>query len=125
MATHTASIAIVKANGELEQIRAQIALRNREAMFRSVFENAGIGMTVVSMDQQFMKSNPAFARMLGYTEEELLGRSIADVSYPATEVADNLRLYRSLVGGRDRALPARTSATCAKDRGHRVGAGRP
>ena len=98
MATHTASIAIVKANGEQEQIRAQIALRNREAMFRSVFENAGIGMTVVSMDQQFMKSNPAFARMLGYTEEELLGRSIADVSYP-DEVADNLRLYRSLVAG--------------------------
>ena len=91
MATHTAAIAITNARAEQERIRAQAAMRNRESMFRSVFENAAIGMTLANMDQKLMRSNCAFASMLGYTQGELNGRVVTDVSHPA-DLEQRLRL---------------------------------
>ena len=97
-ATQTAAIAIQKAKGDQERTRVQTDLRNRVSMFRSVFESAAIGITMVTMDQQFMNANPAFAKMLGYTQKELLGRRIGDLSDTA-DAEENLQLYRALAAG--------------------------
>ena len=114
MATHTASIAIVKAKGEQAQIRAQIALRNREAMFQSVFENAGIGMTMVSSDQQLTKTNPAFARMLGYTEEELSRAQDRRGVLIRTMSPKNLQPVPLACRGRDQTFPGRQALPDAR-----------
>jgi diguanylate cyclase (GGDEF)-like protein/PAS domain S-box-containing protein len=95
MAVHTAAIAIAKDRAERERVRAQAALRSRELMFRMVFENAAIGMTLSNTDQKLVRSNRAFATMLGYTDTELRGRKVADVLHP-DDRAERLRLYRSL-----------------------------
>jgi diguanylate cyclase (GGDEF)-like protein/PAS domain S-box-containing protein len=95
MATHTAAIAIAKDRAERERVRAQAVLRNRESMFRLVFENAAIGMTLANTEQKLMRSNRAFASMLGYTDAELRGRKVADVLHP-DDSAERLRLYQSL-----------------------------
>jgi diguanylate cyclase (GGDEF)-like protein/PAS domain S-box-containing protein len=95
MATHTAAIAIAKHKAEQERVRAQAALRNRESMFRLVFENTAIGMTLANTEQKLMRSNRAFAKMLGYTDEELRGRKVADVLHP-DDRAERLLLYQSL-----------------------------
>jgi diguanylate cyclase (GGDEF)-like protein/PAS domain S-box-containing protein len=95
MATQTAAIAICKDRAERERVRAQATLRNRELMFRLVFENAAIGMTLANADQKLMRSNRAFATMLGYTDEELRGRKVADVLHP-DDRAERQLLYQSL-----------------------------
>jgi diguanylate cyclase (GGDEF)-like protein/PAS domain S-box-containing protein len=95
MATHTAAIAITKDTAERERVRAQATLSNRDLMFRLVFENAAIGMTLANTDQKLMRSNRAFATMLGYTDAELRGRRVADVLHP-DDRAERLRLYQSL-----------------------------
>jgi diguanylate cyclase (GGDEF)-like protein/PAS domain S-box-containing protein len=95
MATHTAAIAIAKDRAQRERVRAQVALRNRELMFRLVFENAAIGMTLANTEQKLMRSNRAFATMLGYTDAELRGRKVTDVVHP-DDRAERLRLYQSL-----------------------------
>lgn len=95
MATHTAAIAIAKDRAQRERVRAQAALRNRELMFRLVFENAAIGMTLANTEQKLMRSNRAFATMLGYTDAELRGRKVTDVVHP-DDRAERLRLYQSL-----------------------------
>jgi diguanylate cyclase (GGDEF)-like protein/PAS domain S-box-containing protein len=95
MATHTAAIAIAKDTAEQERVRARTALHNRELIFRLVFENAAIGMTLANTDQKLMRSNRAFATMLGYTDAELRGRRVADVLHPEDR-AERLRLYQSL-----------------------------
>jgi diguanylate cyclase (GGDEF)-like protein/PAS domain S-box-containing protein len=92
MATGTAAIAILKDRNDL-------ALRNREAMFRSIFDNAAIGMTLVDMDQRFAKCNAALGRMLGYSEEEIAGKTITDITHPE-DVDANRDLYEALAAGR-------------------------
>lgn len=51
---------------------AEIRLQKSEALLRSVYETAGVGMVLLDPLGNFLKVNPSFCRMLGYTEEELL-----------------------------------------------------
>jgi len=106
MVTHTAAIAIAKSKGEQEHQRLtrdrsaiEASLRASEAMFRSVFENAAIGMTLTDNHGTIIRCNPAFARMLGYTEEELAGKPFAEITYPE-DIDANVNLYQELMTGR-------------------------
>ena len=50
---------------------AERGLRSNERLFRSIFENAQIGISVFSIDRREHYSNRAMSEMLGYSEEEL------------------------------------------------------
>jgi DNA-binding NtrC family response regulator len=54
---------------ELKQ--AEAALRESEERFRKVFEEGPLGMALVGQNFRLIEVNPAFCRMLGYTEQEL------------------------------------------------------
>ncbi len=66
----------------MERSRVGQALRRSEARFRAVFENAGVGVTLTEPDGRFAEANPAFCTMLGYTEAELRGLTVASISHP-------------------------------------------
>ena len=72
----------------------QDALVKSEANFRSSFEHAAIGMTLVTPGGMFMKVNNALCSMLGYSEEEFLSFSIRDITHPEHQDADmeNIKL---------------------------------
>ena len=65
-----------------ERKTAEAALRDSEAQFRSMFEGAGIATALVGPDGIITLANPALAKMLGYTQDELIGMSVQDISYP-------------------------------------------
>lgn len=65
------------------QKEAEQELRISEQRFRRLFEQIPIGIAVVGPDLQFQTVNPAFCRMLGYAEEELVGRPFSSVTDPA------------------------------------------
>src|SRR5689334_17999034 len=48
----------------------------------SAFENAAIGMAVISPDSRTLRVNQAFAQMLGYSLTEMLARSMHDMTHP-------------------------------------------
>ena len=50
---------------------AQPALREGDQLFRSIFENAQIGISFFSIDGRSIFTNRAFQEMLGYSEQEL------------------------------------------------------
>ena len=54
-----------------ERKRASEALQASERLFRSIFENSQIGISVFSVDGREHSSNRAMHEMLGYTEKEL------------------------------------------------------
>src|SRR5688572_17080117 len=55
------------------ELEESIAYAKRsEKSFREVYENVPIGIIKVNLKQQFIAANPAFQRMLGYTQGELL-----------------------------------------------------
>jgi len=60
----------------------QADLKQSEERFRRVFEETGVGMASNTLDGIFMDVNQAFADMLGYSREELVGKSVFDVTFP-------------------------------------------
>jgi two-component system, cell cycle sensor histidine kinase and response regulator CckA len=76
-----------------ERKRAEDALKKSEALLNSIFEAspAGIGLLV---DRMILKTNRAFCRVSGYSERELLGRSVRDL-YLSDEDYDRVgQLYK-------------------------------
>jgi PAS domain S-box-containing protein len=82
------SSVITNANGDPEKLvivnrditerkRAEEALRQSEAGFRAVVEDAPYGIYRASSSGRFLQVNPALRKMLGYElEEDLLGRNL-------------------------------------------------
>jgi PAS domain S-box-containing protein len=51
-----------------------------EELWRSVFENSVIGVALTDLNGRFIATNPAYQRMLGYTDEELQQHRFLDVT---------------------------------------------
>jgi PAS domain S-box-containing protein len=62
--------------------KAKRALRESEERFRQTFELAASGIAHVDLNGRFLRVNRALCRILGYTAEELVGRTVKDVSHP-------------------------------------------
>ncbi|NEO18458.1 MAG: PAS domain S-box protein [Moorea sp. SIO4A1] len=60
--------------------RAEEALRQAEANYRSIFENSVEGIYQITPDGRFISANPALARIYGYSSPEELVESITNVS---------------------------------------------
>jgi PAS domain S-box-containing protein len=68
--------------------RREFGLDAANRRWQKVFEHAGWGVAVISADGKTLQQmNPAYARMLGYSVEELTGQAI-DVVYPADSRKD-------------------------------------
>jgi PAS domain S-box-containing protein len=61
---------------------AEAALRESEQRFRRVFEQSPLGKAMAGLDFRFRAVNPALCHMLGYTEDELVGRSFLQFVHP-------------------------------------------
>jgi PAS domain S-box-containing protein len=62
--------------------QAEADLRESEERFRRAFEDAAIGMAVTTLDGRTIRANRALCEMLGYSEPELLEKTIQDVVHP-------------------------------------------
>ncbi len=65
-----------------ERKRSEEALRNSEARFRTAFENASVGMTLVDLHGVYFEVNLALAEMIGYRPAEMIGRPVVDFTHP-------------------------------------------
>ncbi len=74
------------------------ALHQTEARFKTIFDNAGIGIVLEGVDGSILDSNPFFQAMLGYTPNELTEHNYLTVTHPLDRVASR-RLFRELVTG--------------------------
>ncbi len=79
-----------------ERKRAEEALRESEERFRGIFEHAATGISITDLEYRFQSCNPAYAAMLGYTEEELRAANFPDLVHPEDREA-NLMALRRLV----------------------------
>ncbi|HKS27576.1 MAG TPA: EAL domain-containing protein [Pyrinomonadaceae bacterium] len=56
-------------------------LQESEERFRSAFDNAAIGMALVSPEGRWLQVNRALTSIVGYTEQELLERDFQSISH--------------------------------------------
>lgn len=85
-----------------ERRRAETALRESEARFRSIFLNAPIGIGLMELDGRGLEINPAFLAMLGYSQEEICRLATEDLLHP-DDVAERRRLIQEMREGRRQA----------------------
>jgi len=65
----------------LQRKQSEFALAQSEAEFRQTFELAASGIAHVSLDGRFMRVNRRLCTILGYGPDELIGRSVKDISH--------------------------------------------
>lgn len=83
--------------------RMEVALHESEERFRSTFEDAPAGIALVDPDGRFLRVNRALCSLLGYSNEELLARGIADVTPEEDLAITGDALRRVLTGESDSA----------------------
>ncbi len=81
-----------------ERKQAEEKLRLSEERFRKIFEEGPIGMVIADLELRLTQVNAAFCKMLGYTEQELIGTLVADISYPE-EMSKNRKLLQQALTG--------------------------
>jgi len=83
-------LALIRRQGKWEAIqsakrkRAEEAVRESEEHYRVLFDRANDGIFVSSLDGNLVAVNEAFARMHGYSAEEMQHMSLKDLDTPET-----------------------------------------
>ncbi len=75
---------------------AEAALRDREAHWRSSFEQAGVGVAQVGPDGRFLEVNARMCELTGRSRAELLALTVRDVTHP-DDVAGDVELLKRLL----------------------------
>ena len=75
-----------------ERLRAERKIQDSEERLHEVFEHAPVGMCVGGLDGSILQVNAAFCRMVGYSEQELLSLTFAELTHP-----EDVELSRRMV----------------------------
>ncbi|MER9306298.1 PAS domain S-box protein [Mesorhizobium sp. M0293] len=76
----------------ISEDRRQIS--ESEQRFRRAMEDSAIGIVVVGLDGRILQTNPAFAAMLGYTNEEIEALTFFQITHP-----EDLHIGRETMDG--------------------------
>jgi PAS domain S-box-containing protein len=94
---HLAEKAIEQWVARAERARMQKALRESEAQFRLLAENASDMISRLSVDGEVLYVSPACENILGYKPDELTGKSSFDIVH-----AEDLPILKNIFNGRSK-----------------------
>ena len=113
-------IALLRIVGEmivnaLDRCRTEDALRKSERVYRALFERTNDAVFIISLDGRHLAVNHQASQMLGYTADELLGKTIRDVVVPLEYASADRVLDRLLA---DEQVPVYERTFRCKDGTH-------
>jgi PAS domain S-box-containing protein len=88
--------------GVAPEAKGPAGLEEAEARFRVAFENAPIGMALLSPEGRFLQVNRALCALLGRGEEEILGTTWRAVTHPDDRASQDAQ-DRRVLGGQQHA----------------------
>jgi diguanylate cyclase (GGDEF)-like protein/PAS domain S-box-containing protein len=77
--------------------RAEEALRQSEEKYRSIFENAVMGIFRTTPDGHYLSVNPAGARMYGYKSPEEMIQSVTDMAHQIYVHPEDRKRFKELL----------------------------
>ncbi len=82
----------------IERVRKEEALRESEERFRGTFENAAVGIAHADTSGRFLRVNEKYCTIVGYGREELIRKSIQDITHPE-DVAVTMHSFSAVLRG--------------------------
>jgi PAS domain S-box-containing protein len=82
-----------------ERKLAEEFLKNSEAKFRSTFDQSPVGSVIVGINKRFIRCNKAFCNFIGYSEDELIEKTISEITFP-DDVEMGIKEMKELVEGK-------------------------
>ena len=67
-----------------------------DAFFNTVFRHAGSGMYSYDTTGRILSANPSFCQLLGYTEDELRGMNLLDITHPEEREISRKRMQEAV-----------------------------
>ena len=64
-----------------ERLDAKNKLDSTQERFQAIFELTSLGIKVLDLDGNILQTNPAFRTIIGYSEDELVGRHFSEFLY--------------------------------------------
>ena len=86
-------------NDDLAHQHLSERLRLSEDRFSRAFENAAIGMAIVSLKGKWLRINNSISKMLGYTSSELRKLTFQDITHP-DDLNKDLNLLHEMLEGK-------------------------
>ena len=80
--------------------KAEEALRASEERWSKLAENSSAGIALFAPDGRFIAANLALQKMVGYTEDELQGRTASDITHEEDRAATEARIAEGYEGRR-------------------------
>ena len=77
---------------------SEAALADAEERFRTSFDEAPIGMILVSREGRILRANRAFGEIVGYHQEELAGLTVRELTHPDDREVSSSWTKRLLAG---------------------------
>jgi PAS domain S-box-containing protein len=84
----------------LDRRNAEEALRASEERWRKQFENSSAGIALIAPNSRYIAANAAFQKMLGYTEAELRGLTVLELTHEEDRADSEAILEESAEGQR-------------------------
>jgi PAS domain S-box-containing protein len=78
---------------ELQNAKEKV--EESELKFRLMYENTSVGIALISLDFVIIAANRAYCDMLGYTQNELIGKNLKDITHPEI-IEHNVELQKQL-----------------------------
>ena len=80
----------------IERVRKEESLRESEERFRGTFENAAVGIAHADTGGRFLRVNEKYCAIVGYGHEELIKKSIQDITHPE-DVAATMQSFSAVL----------------------------
>ncbi len=84
------------------RMQSERALREAEERFRSAFDDAAVGMAIVSSEGRWLRVNQALSDITGYSQARLTRMGFADITHPDDLGQDMGALEELISGARQR-----------------------
>ena len=97
-------IGVVGVSNDISTLRkAEQTLKDSEVKFRQIFDLSPFGIVLTGLDKKFLNCNQAFAKMLGYAAEEIVGLSFDEITFPEDILVGNSAM-KALINGKVKEL---------------------
>jgi PAS domain S-box-containing protein len=81
---------------------SMVRLRESEESFRAIFDNAGIGISVLDQEARMLRVNATMQEMFGYSEGEALNMALSALTHPDDVMSDSVAFQDVCAGLLDR-----------------------